>query len=131
VFLSEKDADLLAVECQMPYADFVKTYCRWVPAGYNPDGNGEYRLSLKEKSGFDCIFWKDGCLVYNARPLQCRTFPFWESVVGSSDSWELTKAGCPGMGKGELHSMNAIQSLLDAQTKAGLIIKKQQNPEAR
>jgi len=44
----------------------------------------DYKYSLKERrvgDSYDCIFFdreSNGCLIYEARPLQCRTFPFWE-----------------------------------------------------
>ena len=44
-----------------------------------------YRYSIKEKqifqNSFACVFFdleKKQCGVYEARPSQCRTFPFWE-----------------------------------------------------
>ena len=91
----------------MEYNDFVEKYCRWV------ESVAEERLSLKEKSNFDCIFWDRGCIVYNARPLQCRNFPFWESIVNSSYSWKIAASGCPGIGKGALHNEQEIESALE------------------
>lgn len=110
VFLSKKDLSLLAAECQMEYTDFVETYCRWVPVEA-----GTERLSLKETSAFDCIFWKEGCRVYTARPLQCRTFPFWPSVLSSAGSWKIVKSTCPGMSQGRFYSREEIESRLAAQ----------------
>ncbi|MEA3497492.1 MAG: YkgJ family cysteine cluster protein [Campylobacterota bacterium] len=44
-----------------------------------------YKYSIKEKQlsqeNYACIFFdlnKKQCSIYGARPLQCRTFPFWE-----------------------------------------------------
>jgi Fe-S-cluster containining protein len=111
VFLSPKDLRLLADACQIGYTEFVKAYCRWVP------GEGGERLSLKEKSNYDCVFWKDGCTVYRARPVQCRTFPFWRNVVSSPDAWELAGSGCPGIGTGVLHSREQIDSHLAARVR--------------
>lgn len=43
----------------------------------------DYKYSLKEKKyldSYDCIFFDratNGCAIYEARPTQCRTFPFW------------------------------------------------------
>lgn len=110
VFLSAKDVNLLAAECQMEYTGFVETYCRWVPAE-----TGMEQLSLKEKSNFDCIFWKGGCAVYASRPLQCRTFPFWPAVLYSPGSWEQAKLLCPGAGQGAFHDQREIEALLAAQ----------------
>ena len=105
VFLSEKDVQLLAEGLQMKYTDVMEIHCRWVPSW-----DGKMQLSLKEKADFDCIFWQDGCKVYPYRPLQCRTFPFWESILCDRKNWE--ELSCPGAGKGTLHSMEYIESCL-------------------
>jgi Fe-S-cluster containining protein len=102
----------------MNYIDFVEIYCRWIPAG-----GGEERLSLKEKSNYDCIFWKDGCSIYNARPLQCRAFPFWQSILRSPEAWNMAKTGCPGMGRGALVTEDAINSWLERQKAEPLLMK--------
>ncbi|GHT95055.1 zinc/iron-chelating domain-containing protein [Spirochaetia bacterium] len=107
VFLSEKDLGLLAAKLSMKTNEFMAAYCRWVYSG--PGGEV---LSLKEKSNYDCIFWKEGCSVYDARPLQCRTFPFWQSNVASSESWNRAAAFCPGMGTGTVHTGGQIESCL-------------------
>jgi Fe-S-cluster containining protein len=112
VYLSEKDLYRLAKEMGMGYTDFIETWCRWVPFD-----QGTERLSLKEKIGFDCIFWSDkdgsaGCSVYHARPLQCRAFPFWDSTVCSLRAWETAATGCPGINNGDLHSKDKIESFL-------------------
>jgi Fe-S-cluster containining protein len=123
VFLSEKDLDLLAAEHKMPRQDLVKTYCRWVRPG-----SGKEYLSLKEKPGYDCIFWKDGCVVYRSRPLQCRSFPFWDSVLLSRTSWEAAGTSCPGMGKGEFHSLAQIEACLEARLAEPVITRDKTEP---
>jgi Fe-S-cluster containining protein len=108
----------------MDYTGFVETYCRWAPAG-----GGLERLSLKEKSNFDCIFWKDGCTVYAARPLQCRTFPFWPSILVSAAAWEVAKSGCPGMGRGLLAGPAEIEARLAAQDAEPVLTRRRQKAE--
>ena len=110
VFLSKKDVFSLAEETRMNYSRFIETWCRWIPAG----GKWE-RLSLKEKSNFDCIFWNSGCSVYEARPLQCRAFPFWPSILASVHTWQSEAADCPGIGRGKLHSRDRIAAWLAEQ----------------
>ena len=112
VFLSKKDASRLGKALNMGQKEFMETYCRWIPSE-----NGTSQLSLKEKSNFDCIFWRQaepegGCSVYETRPLQCRAFPFWASVVDSKDSWNCTAGVCPGMNQGELHPAQSIKKWL-------------------
>jgi len=118
VYLSENDLSRLANEFGMDYTAFVKTWCRWIPFT-----QGRERLSLKEKSNFDCIFWNasaggadsaggNGCTVYHVRPLQCRTFPFWDYTLCSPQAWKNTGEGCAGIDKGELHSREKIEGFI-------------------
>ena len=111
VYLSENDLSRLARELKMEYTAFIQTWCRWVPFDRGAERGAE-RLSLKEKSNFDCIFWNDGCKVYGARPLQCRAFPFWDNVVCSPQAWEAAGRACPGMNKGELRAREEIERFL-------------------
>jgi len=112
VFLTEKDAFLLGEALKMGYNEFTEAFCRWIPSI-----NRKEQLSLKEKSNFDCVFWVqgEGCSVYEARPLQCRAFPFWLSVAKTRESWKMTAESCPGMDKGILHSRDSIEKWLALQ----------------
>ncbi|MFL5341123.1 MAG: YkgJ family cysteine cluster protein [Gemmataceae bacterium] len=69
---------------------------------YTRDAQG--RRTLREKVNGDCVFYDRGagCTVYEARPRQCRTWPFWESNVVTPAAWKRTQANCPGAGHGEL-----------------------------
>jgi Fe-S-cluster containining protein len=60
--------------------------------------------SLREKQNGDCVFYDKtaGCTIYPARPSQCRTWPFWDSNVGTPKDWQHTCEICPGSGQGEL-----------------------------
>jgi Fe-S-cluster containining protein len=109
VFLSEDDLEKLTAEKKMDRDSFIITYCRWVT-----DFNGKEVLSLKEKSNNDCIFWDSGCTVYTARPIQCVTFPFWETVVSSAMSWQAAASACPGINSGALHSGEEIKGHIEA-----------------
>ena len=107
VYLSENDLSRLANKFGMDYTAFVETWCRWIPFT-----RGRERLSLKEKSNFDCIFWNAGCMVYNARPLQCRSFPFWDHVLCSPQTWEAAGKDCPGINNGLLHGREEIEGFI-------------------
>jgi Fe-S-cluster containining protein len=107
VYLSKKDIAALTKALQSPYDEFVQIWCRWTPIG-----GGQEILSLKETAQNDCIFWKDGCSVYTARPTQCRTFPFWPSLLASHDAWKQAAATCPGIGQGQLHERKNIEARL-------------------
>jgi Fe-S-cluster containining protein len=62
------------------------------------------RRTLREKANGDCVFYdrEKGCTVYEVRPRQCRTWPFWESNVATPETWRRTCEVCPGSGRGEL-----------------------------
>jgi Fe-S-cluster containining protein len=62
------------------------------------------KRTLREKPNGDCVFYdrEQGCTIYEVRPRQCRTWPFWESNVKTPAAWEGTKQVCPGAGQGDL-----------------------------
>jgi len=59
-----------------------------------------YKYSIKEfkyNDSYECVFYdreSNGCKIYNARPSQCKTFPFWDYYKTRVD--EL-KQECPGI----------------------------------
>lgn len=60
-----------------------------------------YKFSIKEvkldKNNFACCFFnieKKQCMIYEVRPIQCRTFPFWSYFKDNID--EVYKE-CPGI----------------------------------
>ena len=57
-----------------------------------------YSLSeIRYNESYDCIFYDrkvQGCGIYDVRPRQCRTFPFWDYF--KSNAQEL-KDECPGV----------------------------------
>jgi Fe-S-cluster containining protein len=109
VFLSEKDLSKLASGLKMESDSFLSAYCRWVERD-----RGVESLSLKEKSNYDCIFWNSGCTVYHSRPLQCRTFPFWKSILCSAEAWEAAAESCPGINSGPLRGYEEIKECLQS-----------------
>ena len=71
------------------------------------------RRSLREFPNGDCVFFDNEtrrCTVYNARPRQCRTWPFWDSNLKTPEAWAETCEVCPGSGKGELYQIDHIES---------------------
>jgi Fe-S-cluster containining protein len=59
-----------------------------------------YKYSIKERKvddSYECIFYdakSNGCQIYEARPMQCQTFPFWDYF---KNHIEELKAECPGI----------------------------------
>jgi len=116
VFLTAKDLEAFSKHFKMTEEDFKKTYCRIVDFGFVK------RLSLREKPNYDCIFWEQGgCSAYEARPLQCRAFPFWPRNLSSKEDWDEAAKDCPGMNQGTLHSPKTIQTWLDSYSEFDLL----------
>ena len=99
VLLSQNDLDQLAAYLNLSEREVRERYCRAVDMG------GVTQLSLREQANYDCVFWDEGgCSVYEARPLQCRSFPFWPAQLADQESWRRAGEDCPGIGIGPLHS---------------------------
>ena len=70
------------------------------------------RRSLREFPNGDCVFFdteQRKCSVYEARPRQCRTWPFWDSNLRTPEAWRETCEVCPGSGKGKLYQLDQIE----------------------
>jgi len=67
---------------------------------------------LKERANYDCIFYnrKEGCVIYQCRPRQCRTWPFWRWNLETRDRWRYTSMDCPGIGQGKYYSLEEIEA---------------------
>lgn len=70
------------------------------------------RVSLREYPNGDCVFFdpqKRNCTIYEARPTQCRTWPFWPSHLESPESWDRVTRECPGAGQGAFFSLEEVE----------------------
>lgn len=76
------------------------------------------RKSLLEHPDGDCEFLeraptgKTSCRIHAVRPVQCRTWPFWDSNLRNRRAWDSAARGCPGMNTGEHHPLPVIQGAL-------------------
>lgn len=58
------------------------------------------RISLKEDpNNFDCVFLQDGkrCSIYDVRPTQCKTFPWWPANLKNKKEWKEAARLCEGI----------------------------------
>ena len=74
------------------------------------------RYSLTERPGGDCIFLerengKSACSIHPVRPLQCRTWPFWNVNLKSPAAWDQSAERCPGMDQGPHHDFVRIEEV--------------------
>lgn len=117
VFLSKEDLRRLLARLSLAFPAFFAEYLTTVDMGTG------YALSLREKPNYDCVFWGEaGCAVYEDRPVQCSTFPFWSSILASEEDWLDAGRDCPGIGRGELRSRAYIEERLHARRAAGTLL---------
>jgi uncharacterized protein len=113
VLFNDEEAAALAARLGISITDFIRDYTKETPLGRSLR---ETRTSF----GLDCVFLdrdsipgKAVCGVYQDRPSQCRTWPFWKSLVQSRRAWEVAKRGCPGIDTGPLIPPEQIRILRD------------------
>ena len=102
VWVNDEEIDAMAQTLEMDVDAFRRKFVRQV---------GRYE-SLVEYPDGDCIFLDPEtrhCLVYNSRPVQCRTWPFWDSNLKSREAWEDACSVCPGAGQGQLYTIEHIE----------------------
>ncbi|HYC99946.1 MAG TPA: YkgJ family cysteine cluster protein [Phycisphaerales bacterium] len=102
VLVNEAECAALAARVGVTPAEFIDRYTHVLAEG----------RSLVERygpRGYDCVFLdrekvpgRAVCGVYEDRPRQCRTWPFWNSVLRDASSWSRAGGVCPGINKGEL-----------------------------
>jgi len=85
---------------------------RWMRRRYTQLMDG---WRILKNTGTACIFL-DGkrCSVHAARPVQCRTWPFWRENL-DPEVWRREVIGfCAGVGRGRLHCRQEIEALARA-----------------
>ncbi|NBP79553.1 YkgJ family cysteine cluster protein [bacterium] len=101
VWVNQQEVEELAAARGMTPAVFERRFVKRVGI----------RRSLKERKGGDCVLLDADtrkCTVYDARPRQCRTWPFWDSNLRSPEAWAEAAEACPGCNKGNLVPLEQI-----------------------
>jgi len=91
IWAKRYEIENMATFVNLSIGEFATMYLRKV----------KHRYSLIEKQlapdNFACVFFDEGkkrCSIYPVRPLQCRTFPFWQQF---KDNEEEVRKECPGI----------------------------------
>lgn len=82
------------------------------------DEDGWTQIKVDEEA---CVFYDPetrGCRVYAARPVQCRTFPFWPELVRRGRFTAEAQRLCEGVGQGPRHSREHARAHMDELTEA-------------
>jgi Fe-S-cluster containining protein len=102
VFLNIFDRRRFAKHFKLSTQSFTKQYCIKI--------DGFWYLDDSKKN---CRFL-DGtrCSVYESRPTQCRTWPWWPENMKAKTWTKEIASFCPGVGKGRVWSGDEIQANL-------------------
>jgi Fe-S-cluster containining protein len=90
IFVTTQEISNIAILLKLDKEEFVSKYLF----------KKGYRYSIKEtkiNDSYECVFYDNktnGCKIYQSRPSQCITFPFWDYFKENID--ELKKE-CPGI----------------------------------
>jgi len=101
IWITDADVERMAKLIDTAVQEFRARYVKDVGA----------RKSLKEKPNGDCVMYENGCRVYEVRPAQCASWPFWLGNLGSEDEWRGIAARCPGAGRGCRYSREEIERI--------------------
>ncbi len=127
IWINDQELGRLAAFLKMSVQEVQQKYCHRIGR----------KLSLNEKKPnargeYDCIFLKEVpagtelngqkltitkriCEIYPVRPLQCRTWPFWDENLFTPEDWASAAAKrCPGMNAGQKKSKDWIIARRDA-----------------
>lgn len=114
VLFTDIEASAMAADLKITKEEFYEQHTRDTLVGRSLD---EIEV---DGFGYDCVFLtrdektgKTGCSVYQSRPEQCRTWPFWKSNLVGKRAWKEESRGCPGMNQGELHTPEHIRITRD------------------
>jgi Fe-S-cluster containining protein len=119
VFLTRKDRERMAEHLKLSLSEFNKKYCAKV------DGNWALKEDPDEPN---CMFLENNrCTVYEARPTQCRTWPFWPEVMPARAWKREVVAFCPGVGKGKVYSAEEIKARLREQRESETQLELERN----
>jgi Fe-S-cluster containining protein len=110
VYMTLADRQRAAKAVGLATGAFTRAYCAKTEGSFH----------LRDGAGPECLFLEGGnrCGIYQGRPTQCRTWPFWPEVM-SPKAWKAdVEAYCPGVGKGRLWKKEDIERALAEQIKS-------------
>ena len=105
IWTTDEEIEMIAEKLEMKVDEFRDKYIR---------DKGSRQTIIEEPKSKDCIFLCDrngtrGCSIYDVRPNQCRTWPFWDMNLESPDDWNFASRNCPGINNGRLYTYDEIE----------------------
>jgi uncharacterized protein len=107
VWISDVEIEALAQHLDLSKETFIQEYTHVL------EGK---RSLIEDPHTYDCVFLKERkCTVYQHRPKQCRTFPWWPENIKNRAAWNETGKRCEGVNHPDapLISLGEIKKSLD------------------
>lgn len=108
VWVSEEEIVAIAESLRMKPEEFVRRFVRLV-------GDRLSLIEVAKEGQYNCVFLEGNrCRIYEKRPRQCRTFPWWSQNLESQKAWEAAARECEGINHSEapIISLEEIQKNL-------------------
>ena len=105
VYLREEEVAAIADHLGVDRVEFVRTQVV-VEDGWIPLLPGRDRCQFLDDAG--------RCTVYPVRPVQCRTWPFWDINLERRVWEEEVNAVCPGSRDGTIHEADRVDAIARA-----------------
>ena len=104
IYLMDADVDALAAHLSLSREAFLSAHTV-------QDGG----WTMVRTDAPQCPFLDEDsrCRVYEARPVQCRTWPFWDENLKRPTTWNgPVRETCPGIGRGRLYGAEEIERIV-------------------
>jgi Fe-S-cluster containining protein len=113
VWITEEEMTEMAQFLDLTISMFKRLYVR--------RSGKRYALIEKKSENHNCVFYQNKkCQIYKVRPLQCRSYPFWQENLLSEQNWKHTAQECEGIHpESPLISYETIEQFLEEQRKQG------------
>ncbi len=120
IYLTEKDIENISLRTGCKPEEFVDTLYEYDNNCVRVEDAGRKVILdlpvMKSKEDTTCVFYDDGCTVYQERPRACRLFPFRVEEETTPQGDILLNIGynptCPGIGKGKPVNRKDLERLV-------------------
>jgi len=105
IWVTRPEIEIIADFLKMTVGQLRQEYLRRV---------GLRTTIIEHQTTKDCIFLQDiagqrKCVIYDVRPSQCRSWPFWPSNLGNCGDWNKAADLCAGINRGRCYSVEQVQ----------------------
>lgn len=120
IYLTEKDIHKIGRKAMCEPEKFVDTLYEHDGKCVKVKDSGKKIILdlpvMKSKADTTCVFYEDGCTVYQVRPNACRLFPFRVVEESNADGDVILNISynptCPGIGKGKSTDRSKLEKLV-------------------